>query len=130
MMKKILMLVICSMSSASYALTVNELQHIQPPVHGCQQAPATTDPSFCNVFKTSANCHCLENGMDSSVCNDMNLVYSTMIDYFGSISSACDFQQYQSDGVPKQVCIDDWNCYRNGGTNSHGGLCSSTGNAC
>jgi hypothetical protein len=131
MMEKIMILLICFFSSASFALTMKDLQDLTPHPHGCQQAPPTTDPSFCGGFKSSANCHCLDSGMDDSVCSDMNRLYDAMIAYFNhSLESACDFQQYQEGGVPKQVCIDDWNCYRKGGVNSNGGLCSSMGSAC
>jgi len=56
----------------------------------------------------------------------MKVVYDRMINMFGSLKRACEYQRDTS----VQNCMDDWNCYRFGGVNSLGGLCSSTGKAC
>lgn len=92
----------------------------------CPQAVATTDPNFCPSFTAVAICHCTDSGLPPSVCTDVNEIYKRMIDLFGSIERAC---KYQHD-TDTQTCIDDWKCYREGGQDSKGGQCSSTGKAC
>lgn len=92
----------------------------------CPQALPIENPSFCTSFKTSASCHCVEMGMPSGMCQDMNLLYYQMIARFGSLEKACAFQH----DTPQQTCIDDWNCYRHGGKDSQGNFCSSTGGSC
>lgn len=92
----------------------------------CPQAVPASNPTFCASFKAVAACHCTSSGLPSSMCNDMNAIYSRMISIFGSVQKAC---AYQKDTTTR-ICIDDWNCYRYGGVDSYGNLCSSTGRAC
>ncbi|MDR3491213.1 MAG: hypothetical protein P4M12_04115 [Gammaproteobacteria bacterium] len=92
----------------------------------CGQALPVTNPSFCSSFQVVAQCHCTASGLPAGMCNDMNLLYQRMISMFGSIQRACEYQHDTS----IQNCINDWSCYRNGGTDNVGGLCSSTGRAC
>jgi len=135
MVSRILVLLLCFISLSCFASPAADLSASSDLRRGCPQAPATTSGDFCGGFKTSAYCHCIEKGMDASVCDDMNQVYDAMMAYFrdspeGALAGACSYGEAQEDGVPKQVCMDDWNCYRNGGANSQGGLCSSTGQTC
>jgi hypothetical protein len=135
MVSRILVLLLSFISFSSFAAPATQLRDNANLRLGCQQAPPTTSGDFCAGFKSSAYCHCLDKGMDPSVCDDMNQVYDAMMAYFrdspeGPLAGACNYGQDQEDGVPKQVCIDDWNCYRNGGANSQAGLCSSTGQTC
>ncbi|MES2216989.1 MAG: hypothetical protein V4501_01115 [Pseudomonadota bacterium] len=121
MVKKIMVLWLCFISCSSFAMLR----------HSCPQAPATTSGDFCSGFKASGYCHCIEEGMDGAVCENMPQVYQLMMDNFhNSLAEACEFGESVEGGVPRQVCIDDWNCYRNGGANSDGGSCQSTGAAC
>lgn len=60
------------------------------------------------------------------MCENIEQVYNIMMARYGSIDMACKFQRETS----VQTCIDDWNCYRNGGQDSEGGFCSGTGQAC
>lgn len=92
----------------------------------CDQALPTSSPNFCPSFKTVAICHCTSSGLPGFMCQDMNALYSRMISIFGSVQKACEYQK----DVPARTCMDDWNCYRNGGKDSLGRLCSSTGRAC
>lgn len=92
----------------------------------CPQALPTDNPNFCPSFRTSATCHCTAKGMPKSLCQDLDKMYDRMVGMFGSLQKACAFQK----DTPTQTCIDDWNCYRLGGKDSQGKLCSSTGNRC
>ena len=92
----------------------------------CSQAAPTNDPSFCPSFKSVAICHCIESGIPAGKCQSMQYIYDLMIARFKSIQEACKWQH----DTDMQTCIDDWNCYRQGGQNSQGQLCSSTGSAC
>lgn len=92
----------------------------------CPQAMPTNDAGFCGSFKTAATCNCTAKGVPSSLCQNLDDIYSRMLSIFGSLDRACAYQ-HETD---TQTCIDDWNCYRNGGTDSHGRLCSATGNSC
>ena len=130
MIRKLILLSLCFFSFTSFALSTPQATSLAALTHGCMQAPATDSYNFCIGFRASAYCHCIDSGMDSAVCEDMNQLYNDMIIYFNSVDSACDYQKAQDDGVPQQVCIDDWSCYRKGGRNSQGGLCSGTGQAC
>jgi hypothetical protein len=92
----------------------------------CGQALPSNDPGFCSSFKEIAQCHCTSSGYPQAMCSDMNQLYSRMVAVYGSQEKAC---RYQTD-TSFQACMDDWNCYRIGGTNSLGQECSSTGKAC
>jgi hypothetical protein len=125
-MKKILLWCLCVVSFSCFA----NPQHASPLPHSfqtCDQAVPSTDPNFCGSFKAIADCHCLENGLPEETCGNMGEVYDFMLIYYKKLEIAC---YEQRDIVDQQICIDDWNCYRNGGVNSQGQLCSSTGNAC
>lgn len=92
----------------------------------CGQADPDDSASFCPSFAAIAACHCTESGVPAGKCSDMNFVYNIMIARFITLDRAC---EYQTD-TTKQACIDDWNCYRQGGVDSNGKLCSSVGRAC
>jgi len=92
----------------------------------CSQAVPTNDPRFCPSFKSVAECHCTASGLPKGMCQDMNLLYDRMISIFGTLRKACEYQH----DTDTQTCMDDWNCYRSGGKDSQGRLCSSTGKAC
>lgn len=92
----------------------------------CPSATPSNAPGFCQSFKTAAECHCNSSGLPRGMCNNLNLLYKRMIDTFGSLQKACEFQHNTS----AQECVDDWNCYRNGGLTSNSELCSGTGSAC
>lgn len=113
-MKKIIILVVWFVSFSCFA---NPLS--------CPSALSTTDPGFCNSFAAAASCYCAKT-LPQSMCMNINIIYQRMIAMFGSVENACRFQTETS----TQICIDDWHCYLNGGKNSQGGLCSSSGKAC
>jgi hypothetical protein len=92
----------------------------------CSQALPTNNPGFCASFKSVAECHCTASGLPRGMCTNMSLLYDRMISIFGSIQKACEYQH----DTDTQTCVDDWNCYRSGGNDSHGRQCSSTGKAC
>ncbi|MBA4695850.1 MAG: hypothetical protein H2069_00495 [Legionella sp.] len=94
----------------------------------CTNAVPTDNPGFCASFKSSAICYCKEaSGIAGKLtCKSMNVIYTLMKSRYGSISSACAAQHYTS----QQECIDGWHCYYNGGVDSLGRACSSTGVAC
>lgn len=91
----------------------------------CPSALPTTDPNFCTSFKTAATCYC-SNTLPQKMCENIDKIYQLMIAQYGSIEIACKFQKE----TPTQTCIDDWRCYRTGGKDSQGGLCSNTGLSC
>ena len=92
----------------------------------CSSALPSNDPGFCQSFHVAAECYCVASGLPKKMCSNMNLLFQRMIGTLGSIENACRFQHNTS----FQECVDDWNCYRFGGTNSQGELCSSTGAPC
>jgi hypothetical protein len=92
----------------------------------CSNALPTDNPGFCSSFKSVATCYCTNSGLPSGMCQDMNALYNRMIGMFGSLQKACEFQHYTT----TQDCVDNWNCYRLGGVDSRGRLCSSNRNAC
>jgi hypothetical protein len=121
-MKKILTLCLVMLSLVTSA-HATVLKSNRPAT--CPQAVSSSDPSFCGSFHSVANCHCVESGVPVN-CDDLGALYDYMLAIFGSLDAACSFQE----DTDKQTCIDDWNCYRNGGSNSQGQACSSTGNSC
>lgn len=92
----------------------------------CPMALPTNDPGFCASFQSVAQCHCNETGTPKAICSSMERIYIGMIARFGSVQRACEYQHNTS----TQDCIDDWTCYKNGGTDSQGRMCSSSGNKC
>ncbi len=92
----------------------------------CNTALPTDNPGFCASFKPVASCHCIASGLPAVMCQDMNILYARMVSVFGSLRKACEYQKYTT----TQDCMDNWNCYRSGGIDSRGRICSSTHNAC
>jgi hypothetical protein len=92
----------------------------------CAKALPTDSPKFCASFKVAATCYCTSSGLPAGMCQDMNALYKRMVGVFGTLQKACEFQKYTS----TQDCMDNWNCYLFGGTDSRGKLCSATKNPC
>ena len=92
----------------------------------CPIATPTHSLEFCNSFKIAAQCHCTSSGLPKGMCVNMHSLYDRMISMFGSLHKACEYQH----DTTTQNCIDSWNCYRHGGTDSQQQLCSGSGNAC
>lgn len=115
MIKKIVALCICFFSVSTFSA-----------ISACPSAVPSSDPGFCSSFKVAAQCHCTSSGLPMGMCTNMKTLYTRMISMFGSVQKACEFQH----DTATQNCVDDWNCYLNGGTNSQNELCSSTGSAC
>jgi len=92
----------------------------------CKQALPTNDEGFCASFKSIAQCHCVEPGLPAGMCQDVEQIYKRMISVFGSTDKACSYQK----DTDKQTCLDDWKCYREGGQDSQGRLCSGVGLKC
>jgi hypothetical protein len=121
-MKKVFMVLLCLTSFSCFAATATT-----PLTNGhCPQTVPTNDYNFCASFKESAICHCTSMGLPLNVCRNMEDLNARMISMFGSLERACAFQKETA----QQTCIDDWNCYLNGGEDSQGRLCSSTGASC
>jgi hypothetical protein len=124
-MRKAITLFLCMLSFNCFAAPLIP-SHQHSSFSTCPQAVGTTDPSFCGSFKDVAYCHCMEGIGSPEACSDMNQVHQFMLDYYGTLENAC---KNQTD-TDYQTCVDDWNCYLNGGVNSQGQSCSSTGSAC
>lgn len=92
----------------------------------CDRAVPTDDVNFCSSFKKVATCHCTSSGLPSGMCQDMNALYNRMIAVFGTLQKACEYQKHTN----TQDCMNNWNCYRLGGIDSTGKICSSTKQAC
>jgi hypothetical protein len=95
-------------------------------VFACNNALPTDHIDFCPSFKNVAICYCTSSGLPSGMCQDMNALYNRLMSVFGTLRKACEYQHYTS----TQDCMDNWNCYRLGGTDSQGKICSSTYAAC
>lgn len=116
MIRIIALLITCFFAVTSFAA----------PTSTCPQAVPISNPGFCASFKSVAECQCTSRGLPSFMCKDMNTVYNRMIAFYGTVEKACASQKDTS----KQICMDDWHCYRQGGNDAQGRLCSSTGKAC
>lgn len=114
MIKKTLALAICLFSISSFAMTTT-----------CPPAAPTTDSGFCASFAASASCYC-SNSLPKRMCENVEQIYKLMLARYGSIETACKFQKETT----MQTCLDDWHCYRIGGTNVEGAQCSGSGKSC
>ncbi|CDZ77170.1 hypothetical protein BN59_01452 [Legionella massiliensis] len=92
----------------------------------CLKAKPTNDPLFCASFKSVAKCHCVEFGLPSGMCEDMNQLYWRIVAMYGSLEQACKRQHETS----AQDCMDNWHCFRDGGMDSQGRICSSNYSSC
>jgi hypothetical protein len=112
MIRRIFAVLLCFFSLSAFA--------------ACTNAVPTDNPAFCASFKTTAICYCTASGLPPMMCQDMNMLYARLVSVFGSLQKACEYQRYTS----PQDCMDNWNCYRLGGVDSRGRICSSTRLAC
>jgi hypothetical protein len=92
----------------------------------CPPSLPDDNVNFCASFQQVAECHCVQSGLPKKMCQDMNTLYNRMVSVFGSLQATC---RYQHD-TSVQLCVDNWNCYRQGGQDSSGKLCNSTGKSC
>ena len=92
----------------------------------CTNALPTDDSNFCSSFKSAATCYCIAAGQPSRQCEDLDVLYGRMIYVYKTLEKACNHQTQTS----VQNCIDNWNCYRNGGIDSEGRSCSGTTLSC
>lgn len=91
----------------------------------CGPALPTDNPSFCASFKSVAQCYC-SNSLPAGMCTDMNQLVSRLMAVYGSLENACRAQKYTT----AVDCMDNWNCYLNGGVDSRGRICSSNYSRC
>ncbi|OGV39845.1 MAG: hypothetical protein A3F46_07935 [Legionellales bacterium RIFCSPHIGHO2_12_FULL_42_9] len=110
MIRKLLVIAIAFFSVSSFA---------------CINALPTDDVNFCATFKTAAGCYCSESLPGCSRFS-MDRIYSLLITRYRTLEAACNSQT----NTDPQTCIDGWNCYRLGGIDSQGRVCSSTQLAC
>ncbi len=92
----------------------------------CPSATPVNAPGFCGSFKVAAECHCAASGLPRGMCANHRLLYERMINTFGSLQRACEFQH----DTNTQECIDDWNCYLSGGVTSKSEPCNGNGEPC
>jgi hypothetical protein len=92
----------------------------------CSNALPTDDPNFCASFKLVAKCYCTSSGLPAGMCEDMNQLALRLKAVFGSLEKACKSQKYTN----AEDCMDNWNCYLNGGVDSRNRICSSNYRAC
>lgn len=92
----------------------------------CSQALPVDEPGFCQSFANAARCYCQSQGLPAKMCANVKLIYNRMISTFGSIDKACRYQKENS----YQTCLDDWQCFLNGGVLADGRVCSGTGQSC
>lgn len=111
MVKKYLAILICGFSISGFS---------------CPRALPTDSPNFCASFKVAAICYCTSSGLPAGMCQDMNQLYGRLITVFGSLQKACEYQHFTT----TEDCINNWTCYRQGGIDSTGKLCSSNEHAC
>lgn len=110
MIKRIIVVLTCSFSITGFT---------------CSNAVPTDNAKFCDSFKIAATCYC-SNSLPSYMCQDMNVLYKRMTDYFGNLPAACQYQQDYLHYTTKQDCIDNWTCYHDGGIDSRGRRCNET----
>ena len=89
----------------------------------CPQAVSASEAEFCGSFQQVAQCHCQASGLPAKMCQNVSMVYKRMINTFGSLERAC---QYQKD-TSYETCIEDWRCYQQGGLTNNGQLCNGSG---
>ena len=123
MIKKLLVVLLVCFGICSFTFA-NELPEYSS-LASCPGATATNDPNFCASFTASAVCHCAAT-MPACKFYSVSKIYTLMLSKYGTLAAACGSQN----DTTQQTCIDDWNCYLLGGTDSSGNVCSSTGQAC
>lgn len=87
----------------------------------CPLAPPTSDPAFCESFKSIAFCHCKIDSPNKSICGSVKKIYDVMLATFHTQERAC---KYQADNgsekrATSQECMADWDCYWKGGASCY-----------
>ncbi len=90
-----------------------------------QNCSVATDAvsTFCVDFKNAVQGCCPLGKLP------MQQIYHLMIATYGTLQTACAKNAAKYGGTA-QACIDQWNCYWNGGKDSQGNLCDADGNKC
>lgn len=99
----------------------------------CKPNPVVTSDTkndFCTTFSESvASCWPPVGSHKNFTPAQMKFNYNLMVRFYGSLKAACN-KSAPSNGSTPQQCIDQWNCYINGGIDSQGGQCSGTKKSC
>ena len=82
-----------------------------------------SDSQFCVNFKKAVQGCCPIPGLS------MQKIYNMMIAVYGSLQNACEKNAAKYGGTA-QTCLDQWNCYWNGGKDSVGNSCDGDGVRC
>ena len=116
-MKKILVLLMCIVSSSCFAF-VSTSEHSSTAACQVVDPWPSTKPGFdikvfCDQFEEAAYCHCANQaGLPYDFCKftlQMKGIYKRMMDRYHNFETAC---EHQGDGgILKQDCIDQWNYY-------------------
>lgn len=127
MIKKNFLLIFMLFSVSAFAADKNNSQSASAML-ACPKASATDSSNFCSTFNEAATCYCSQS-LPPSLCQNMKALYKRMTDLFGDLDRACEYAA-RTQNTTKQECMDGWNCYIKGGTDSTGKSCSGTGRAC
>lgn len=90
-------------------------------VTACPDSPSHLASNFCPGFYTAVMCNCDEH-FPAGYCEGslhVQGIYNKMIAMYGSLATACQ----KNDPAAPQECIDQWNCYLNGGKDAAGRNC-------
>lgn len=95
-------------------LTISPLSFAKAKYRTC----STTKKNFCACFKSEVKGACLDNGVNSTLCSSMRLVYYGMMARYGSLYRAC--KQNNQTKADIDYCLNGWSCYmKNHYYNSH-----------
>jgi len=118
-LKCCLIILLTSFSISAFSYTVFPIVH---SIESCAVA-SDSDPQFCVNFKTAVQgCSPIKN-------LSMQKIYKMMVAVYGSLQNACAKNAAKYGGTA-QTCIDQWNCYWNGGQDSVGNTCDGNGVRC
>lgn len=124
-MRKRLLLGVSVLLSSTIVFANPSVFPVATTFQGTQACSVSSDtlPNFCALFKNAVTTCSPIPGLS------MQRIYSLMIAVYGNLNNAC-LKNAGKYGGGVQACIDQWNCYWNGGSDSQGALCSGTGTRC
>ncbi|OGT48456.1 MAG: hypothetical protein A3E82_03930 [Gammaproteobacteria bacterium RIFCSPHIGHO2_12_FULL_38_11] len=125
-MKRKILWGVCVFIVSFFSFNVLADQAVFPVlVDSAQQCAVATDysPTFCSDFKIAVTSCCPIKNLP------MQKIYHLMMVAYGDLQNACN-KNAAKYGGSIQSCVDQWNCYWNGGSDSQDRLCSTTGVKC
>ncbi|MCX7122054.1 MAG: hypothetical protein NTZ67_09860 [Gammaproteobacteria bacterium] len=126
---------LCAFVFSIFTINAFAIENLFAPasvnVKACAPVSQDDTSGFCGLFTPAVICQCdaMAGSLAPIECDTVSHIYSSMLSMYG-LQGGCTMAYEQGWATSVKACIEQWNCYNNGGKDADGNLCSGTGKAC